>query len=54
MIVIVLVQEGNALDRLRNREGAFDIYGKDEDVELVGYTSVVVVQEEILNMPLRK
>jgi len=30
---------GKCLRALRNREGAFDIYKKDENVELVGYTS---------------
>ena len=30
---------GKCFRALQNREGAFDIYGKDEDVELVGYTS---------------
>ncbi len=30
---------GKCFRALQNREGAFDIYGKDESVELVGYTS---------------
>ena len=30
---------GKCFRSLKNREGAFSIYGKDEDVELVGYTS---------------
>jgi len=30
---------GKCFRALQNREGAFDIYKKDEDVELVGYTS---------------
>ena len=30
---------GKCFRSLQNREGAFDIYAKDEDVELVGYTS---------------
>lgn len=30
---------GKCFRSLRNREGAFDIYGKDTDVELVGYTT---------------
>jgi len=30
---------GKCFKSLKNREGAFDIYSKDEDVELVGYTS---------------
>lgn len=30
---------GKCLRSLQNREGAFDIYAKDETVELVGYTS---------------
>jgi len=30
---------GKCLRSLRNREGAFSIYGKDENVELVGYTT---------------
>ena len=30
---------GKCFKALQNREGAFDIYGKDEEVELVGYTS---------------
>jgi predicted metal-binding protein len=30
---------GKCFRALQNREGAFDIYGKDEGVELVGYTS---------------
>lgn len=30
---------GKCFRSLARREGAFDIYGKDEDVELVGYTS---------------
>ncbi len=30
---------GKCFKALKNREGAFDIYKKDEDVELVGYTN---------------
>ena len=30
---------GKCFRALQNREGAFDIYKKDEDVEIVGYTS---------------
>ena len=30
---------GKCFRALQNREGAFDIYDQDEDVELVGYTS---------------
>lgn len=30
---------GKCFRALQNREGAFEIYKKDEDVELVGYTS---------------
>jgi predicted metal-binding protein len=30
---------GKCFRALYNREGAFDIYSKDEDVELVGYTT---------------
>ncbi len=30
---------GKCFRSLKNREGAFSIYDKDEDVELVGYTS---------------
>lgn len=30
---------GKCLRALRNREGAFDIYSKNDQVELVGYTS---------------
>ncbi len=30
---------GKCFKSLKNREGAFDIYSKEEDVELVGYTS---------------
>lgn len=30
---------GKCFRSLQKREGAFDIYGKDEEVELVGYTS---------------
>lgn len=30
---------GKCFRSLQNREGAFDIYAKDESVELVGYTS---------------
>ncbi|MEZ5198934.1 MAG: CGGC domain-containing protein [Bacteroidales bacterium] len=30
---------GKCFRALQNREGAFDIYKKDEDVELVGYTT---------------
>ena len=30
---------GKCFRALKNREGAFSIYGKDEDVELVGYTT---------------
>jgi predicted metal-binding protein len=30
---------GKCLRALRNREGAFSIYGKDEPLELVGYTT---------------
>ena len=30
---------GKCFRSLKNREGAFDIYSKDENVELVGYTS---------------
>ena len=30
---------GKCFRALQNREGAFDIYKKDEDVELVGYTN---------------
>jgi predicted metal-binding protein len=30
---------GKCFRSLQNREGAFDIYGKDEQVEIVGYTS---------------
>lgn len=30
---------GKCFRALSNREGAFDIYSKDEDVELVGYTT---------------
>lgn len=30
---------GKCFRALANREGAFDIYSKDEDVELVGYTT---------------
>lgn len=30
---------GKCFRALQNREGAFDIYAKDEDIELVGYTS---------------
>jgi len=30
---------GKCFRALQNREGAFDIYNKNEDVELVGYTS---------------
>ncbi|GAG98111.1 unnamed protein product, partial [marine sediment metagenome] len=30
---------GKCLRALRNREGAFSIYSKDDEVELVGYTT---------------
>ena len=30
---------GKCLRSMRNREGAFSIYGKDQDLELVGYTT---------------
>jgi predicted metal-binding protein len=30
---------GKCFRSLKNREGAFDIYSKDEEVELVGYTT---------------
>lgn len=30
---------GKCFRALKNREGAFDIYAKDEDVNIVGYTS---------------
>lgn len=30
---------GKCFRSLQKREGAFDIYGKDDDVELVGYTT---------------
>ena len=30
---------GKCFRALKNREGAFSIYGKDEDIELVGYTT---------------
>lgn len=30
---------GKCFKSLKNREGAFDIYSKEEDVEIVGYTS---------------
>jgi len=30
---------GKCFRALKNREGAFDIYSKDEEVEIVGYTS---------------
>lgn len=30
---------GKCFRALKNREGAFDIYSKDEEVEVVGYTS---------------
>ena len=30
---------GKCLRAMRNREGAFDIYAADEELELVGYTS---------------
>ena len=30
---------GKCFRSLKNREGAFDIYSKEEDVELVGYTT---------------
>ena len=30
---------GKCLRALRNREGAFSIYGKDDELELVGYTT---------------
>ncbi|MEA3317707.1 MAG: CGGC domain-containing protein [Bacteroidota bacterium] len=30
---------GKCFRAMHNREGAFDIYSKDEDVEIVGYTS---------------
>ena len=30
---------GKCFRSFQNREGAFDIYSKDEDIELVGYTS---------------
>jgi predicted metal-binding protein len=30
---------GKCFRALANREGAFDVYSKDEDVELVGYTT---------------
>ena len=30
---------GKCFRAMNNREGAFDIYSKDEDVELVGYTT---------------
>ncbi len=30
---------GKCFRAMHNREGAFDIYDKDEDIELVGYTS---------------
>ncbi len=30
---------GKCFKALQNRDGAFDIYAKDDDVELVGYTS---------------
>lgn len=30
---------GKCFRALEKREGAFDIYGKDEDVQIVGYTS---------------
>ena len=30
---------GKCLRALREREGAFSIYGKDEEIELVGYTT---------------
>jgi len=30
---------GKCFRSMQNREGAFDIYGKDEELELVGYTS---------------
>lgn len=48
---------GKCFRSIRNREGAFDIYDKDEDVELVGYTScggcpggnIEYVPEEMIN-----
>lgn len=48
---------GKCFRSLKNREGAFDIYPKDEDVELVGYTScggcpggnIEYVPEEMIN-----
>lgn len=30
---------GKCFRAMRNREGAFDIYSKDEDLEIVGYTT---------------
>jgi len=30
---------GKCFRSMKNREGAFSIYGKDEDLEIVGYTS---------------
>ena len=30
---------GKCFRALKNKEGAFSIYGKDEDIEIVGYTS---------------
>ena len=30
---------GKCFRSMKNREGAFSIYGKDEDIEIVGYTS---------------
>lgn len=30
---------GKCFRSMKNREGAFDIYSKDEEIELVGYTS---------------
>lgn len=30
---------GKCFRALRNREGAFSIYGKDQDIEVVGYTT---------------
>ncbi|MBN2542172.1 CGGC domain-containing protein [bacterium] len=30
---------GKCFRSMRNREGAFDVYGKDEELEIVGYTS---------------
>jgi len=30
---------GKCFRAIKNREGAFSIYGKDEDLEIVGYTS---------------